>query len=307
MCYQPITLKDGTGRQYSCGKCEQCHKRYIQHWVFRLKNQLSVDVKGVFLTFTYDYDNIPITDKGKFTLYKKDYQDFFKRLRKLYSFPLKYVVCGEYGGKLGRPHYHAIIFGLDVNDFNNINKSWGKGSIHVGSVTGASIAYVFKYSVKKCLTKLHYSCVKPFVAMSKGLGENFAFDVKRSKPRLVECTYKKGEKKGQKYYQKRTSKIRIPKQHFERKLQGLTKMPYYILPRDGGGTVKMSMPRFYLRAAHYDTTELTDIYLQKKHDDFQRLPLPYRQQYFDNREKKVEQIAKIFVKNLQNNEKQLSL
>lgn len=51
------------------------------------------------------------------TLRKKDFQLFMKRLRK--EFPddhIRYFAAGEYGDKHLRPHYHAIIYGLHLDD-----------------------------------------------------------------------------------------------------------------------------------------------------------------------------------------------
>ena len=51
------------------------------------------------------------------TLRKRDYQLFMKRLRK--AFPndkIRFYAAGEYGPKTLRPHYHAILFGLHLDD-----------------------------------------------------------------------------------------------------------------------------------------------------------------------------------------------
>ena len=64
------------------------------------------------------------------TLVKKDIQDFLKRLRyheKGYQSwenpknnkienPIRYLACGEYGTKGGRPHYHMALFNWKPND-----------------------------------------------------------------------------------------------------------------------------------------------------------------------------------------------
>jgi len=76
----------------------------------------------------------------------------------------KYVFfhCGEYGEQLGRPHYHACLFGFDFPDKDiaivngkkvkfseSLNKIWGKGYCTLGDVTFESAAYVARYIVKK--------------------------------------------------------------------------------------------------------------------------------------------------------------
>lgn len=249
MCLNPQTNK--FGNIYACGKCDQCHNMYIRHWTFRLQQQQRITPRCCFLTLTYDYNSIPF-HKTKFTLLKKDYQDFLKRLRKHYpNRDIKYVLCGEYGEKKKRPHYHAILFDIDKQDVNEVQTIWGKGSIHMGDVSPASIAYVFKYAIKSALkTPVHYHQLPPFVAMSQGLGESFAFDINYKK-------YTGIDKNGNNFV--RYSKERKIKPHFQRKLDTLLKMPYYML-NTSVGMVKMSIPKFYLRAANYDCSELGEMY-----------------------------------------------
>lgn len=96
---------------------------------------------------------------------------------------IKYFACGEYGGKTGRPHYHAIIFGISLDDFQQINKNndfysheaWNKGNIFVGNVTYDSAAYVARYIQKKIFDKRAYSGRElPFQIQSQGLGLSWA-------------------------------------------------------------------------------------------------------------------------------------
>lgn len=261
-CLNPITNKQGN--TFSCGKCEYCHNKYIQQWIFRLEqeNKLHGNM-SLFITLTYDYDNLPF-HKGKMTLRKSDYQKFLKRLRKsMNGRLLKYVICGEYGSKNRRPHYHLILFNVTNDDFNEIQNSWGLGAIHIGNTTANSIAYTFKYSVKADLKTIHPQQVRPFVSMSKGLGEAFAFDIAKKSVTGI-------DKNGRNFV--RYSKVRTPKPHFQSKLNQLTLMPYYILPSTKGGTVRMSVPRFYLKCANYDTTLLKEKYQQLADDKYKDIP-----------------------------------
>jgi hypothetical protein len=87
-----------------------------------------------------------------------------KRLRKKYkNKKIRYYHCGEYGDKNFRPHYHAIIFGLEFDDqklftVNNgeklytsekLEKLWPFGFSTIGTVTFESAAYVARYVMKK--------------------------------------------------------------------------------------------------------------------------------------------------------------
>jgi len=75
---------------------------------------------------TLTYANPPLSFNNLLpTLYKRDVQNFFKRLRRIprdYSDkPIKYYLCGEYGSDRSRPHYHAIIFNSDQD---SITETW---------------------------------------------------------------------------------------------------------------------------------------------------------------------------------------
>ena len=112
-----------------------------------------------FLTLTYSNENLP----KDFSVNVKHWQDFAKRLRKEKG-PFRFFHCGEYGDVRGRPHYHAILFGLDFSADRKLHKIhkgnslyisddldriWGLGHTYIGSVTYQSAAYVARYSLKK--------------------------------------------------------------------------------------------------------------------------------------------------------------
>ena len=111
-------------------------------------------------------------------LVKKDLQDFWKRLRKVIQVPIKYYAVGEYGEKFGRPHYHAITYGVGIEDKKIIYEEWNKGQIHAGTVTEKSLRYVIDYTQKKLYgdeaRKEYGERLPPFSLMSKGLGLQYA-------------------------------------------------------------------------------------------------------------------------------------
>lgn len=170
----------GAYRTFPCGKCPVCVSRRTSQWSFRLMQQDKVSKSSVFLTLTYDTDNVPITKKGFMSLSKKDLQNFFKRLRKSQhiskedlekGYGIKYYAVGEYGSHYKRPHYHVILFNADIL---KIEKSWKHGSIHLGSVTGASVGYTLKYISKPVkITGDWDDRQKVFSCMSKRLGANY--------------------------------------------------------------------------------------------------------------------------------------
>ena len=77
---------------------------------------------------------------------------------------IAFYMAGEYGETYGRPHYHALIFGLDFTDKIYISKTpsgakiyrsptlekiWTLGFSSIGELTFESAAYVARYIMKK--------------------------------------------------------------------------------------------------------------------------------------------------------------
>jgi len=161
-----------------CGKCPPCKQRRVDTWVFRLMQEDKCSISAHFVTLTYDTRAVPITRNGFMTLDKTDVQKFFKRLRKKIpeDIKIRYYLAGEYGTQNHRPHYHAIIF--NCADIELYNEAWQKGDVHVGKVSGDSIAYTCKYINKEPAQKRHNrDDRKPeFSLMSKGIGANYLTD-----------------------------------------------------------------------------------------------------------------------------------
>ena len=156
-----------------CGRCPPCKIRRVNGWVFRLLEEEKRSSNAHFVTLTYDTTHVPISEHGFMTLQKRDFQLYMKRLRKLCPATLKYYAVGEYGSANNRPHYHAIIF--NVHDSVLFHDAWMLGAVHIGKVSGDSIAYTMKYIDKQSTKKLHVrdDRNREFSLMSKGLGENY--------------------------------------------------------------------------------------------------------------------------------------
>lgn len=174
--------------------------------------ELSTNDSASFLTLTYNDEHLPL-DYG---LHKEDLQKFFKRLRinlkreyHEYAPKIKYYACGEYGDKTMRPHFHAVVYGLDNFDDKHREicaKSWqlcdewffdknrGRDSA-MQEVTPDDIQYVTGYIQKKLYgdkAKEKYGDrLPPFSVCSNGLGLDFCMD---NKERLIAngWTYFKG-------------------------------------------------------------------------------------------------------------------
>lgn len=157
-----------------CGKCPPCLSRRANGWQFRLLQHEKVSESAIFVTLTYDTRHVPISKRGFMSLDKQDFQKFMKRLRKVSpKLPkISYYAVGEYGSTTFRPHYHAIMFNVNPD---NVPLAWTLGEIHIGQVSGASVAYTTKYLNKGKIIPTHAKDdrVPEFSLMSKGLGANY--------------------------------------------------------------------------------------------------------------------------------------
>lgn len=126
-------------------------------WAFRALAEASLYPSNWFLTLTYSPEHLP--PHG--ALQHRDWQLFAKRVRRsLGSF--RYLMCGEYGPQTLRPHYHALLFGLDLPDAERtgmrrghsvfrskrLEQAWGLGLLELGSVSPMSARYCAGYVLK---------------------------------------------------------------------------------------------------------------------------------------------------------------
>lgn len=105
---------------------------------------------SIFVTLTYAEEHLPHDG----SINKRDPQLFLKRLRdrlarKDHGRTFRYYLCGEYGDLKGRPHYHAVLFGLSLLDGEAIARSWKMGHVQCAELTTHRIRYVAKYLQKK--------------------------------------------------------------------------------------------------------------------------------------------------------------
>lgn len=166
-----------------CRSCFGCREDVAKMWTDRLMLELPYHKIAWFVTLTYDDEHLPLVqDPDRYgvihdepTLRKKDFQDFMKRLRQIYRDPdlkakfgephLMYYAAGEYGEQSRRPHYHAIIYDLMLDDlvlwksrsgFNyysseTLSKVWKNGFVSVAKVNRETAAYTARYVMKKAM------------------------------------------------------------------------------------------------------------------------------------------------------------
>ncbi|WNK14288.1 MAG: replication initiator protein [Microvirus sp.] len=230
-CYHPVTAwrsqdKNASGKrslifspnnafgdslQIPCGKCIGCRLDRSTQWATRLQHEGQYYAQKCFITLTYDNEHLPSDG----SIHVRDLQLFFKRLRAALSgrgsgrwtppllLPrrLRYLACGEYGDQLLRPHYHAILFGIDFREDRRLwgkskngqherfvsprlTKIWGNGRAELGSVTTSSTGYVARYTMKKVYGEAaaaHYNGREPeFLVCSHGMGLDWFLQYKDS-------------------------------------------------------------------------------------------------------------------------------
>ena len=172
-----------------CSRCIGCRLERSRQWALRCVHQVQLHPNNCFVTLTLDDDHL--VDRyftGHYrpdgrkvfggTLLHKHFQDFAKRVRKKFfgnaAGNFSYYMCGEYGARYFRPHYHAILFGVHFDDLKvfkvpphgsvvytsaTLARLWPLGFSTVGAATFESAAYVARYVMKKItgpLSEAHY-------------------------------------------------------------------------------------------------------------------------------------------------------
>ena len=207
-----------------CKHCLACQRAKAMDWATRAAQEILYHPKNTswFITLTYDEESLPRWYKddseegghmergpgdGMPCLWHKDIQDYHKRLRNNQNYAAKkrgekperirYLQCGEYGTKKGRPHYHEVISGLVLPDVRfvraksktqllfeseTLQKAWPWGRVEIQDATQEAAAYVAQYTVKKAYNleaKLKYESQgirAPYIVPSKGYGSEWAMD-----------------------------------------------------------------------------------------------------------------------------------
>lgn len=157
-CYSPwVPAGSSSKRPVRCGQCIGCRLEYSRQWAVRIMHEASMHEWNSFVTLTYK--EVPADG----SLDYRDFQRFMRRLRKQRGYA-RFFACGEYGEMGGRPHFHAVLFGVRFGDAEYLGKGesgaklyrsaelsslWPLGHASVGEVTFESAAYVARYVVKK--------------------------------------------------------------------------------------------------------------------------------------------------------------
>lgn len=153
----------------------------VSHDIIEPSGKVVNDNIRISLDPVNDFEQDYYNSRLKFPyLRKRDIQLFIKSLRyefsKIASYAkIRYVVCGEYGPRTFRSHYHLLLF-IDSAQFAKalyslLHKVWTKGSISARrcSQEDKAAGYVAKYVVRPAdLPSLYYdSQIRQFFLSSK--------------------------------------------------------------------------------------------------------------------------------------------
>lgn len=156
-----------------CGHCLGCRSDQARSWAVRLVHEADAPPRPAwFVTLTYEH----VPEFG--TLDPRDPTLFLKRLRRRVSERISYYICGEYGDRTQRPHYHAVLYGAGFLDRDCIGhrsgapvfrsalleSAWGHGLSEFTALNFAAARYVAGYVRKKVRQRdnpEHYTRVVP--------------------------------------------------------------------------------------------------------------------------------------------------
>lgn len=161
--FEELSRHDIIGRiDLPCGQCIGCRMRRASDWELRVMHEATLWPTNCFVTLTYGRDNLPAGG----SLCHRDFQLFMKKLV-WHLGPTRFYMCGEYGPKTLRPHYHAVLFNCDFRDDRvpmGVSKSgatyfeskkltalWGLGRCSVQDLVPETASYCARYIMKKVL------------------------------------------------------------------------------------------------------------------------------------------------------------
>lgn len=157
-----------------CRNCIGCKLADAREWAIRCfheatlhttkwkdpRNGLVTEVpNSSMVTLTYDNEHLPADgclDKGALV-------NFHRRLDRHAGRPVRRFSIGEYGTTGGRPHYHALLMGLDLDDryqvvlgdgqlvskSHTLDKLWPFGNATIDDLNFNTVRYVSGYLAKE--------------------------------------------------------------------------------------------------------------------------------------------------------------
>lgn len=204
-CENPRAYKHTKGVPFPCGNCLPCLITRRRVWTQRIVSEASLWPSNAFVTLTYDDDHLP--DFGVST---SEHQSFMKNLRTQWHDAtgcfFRFYMCGEYGEKTFRPHYHYALFNFPTccgrgptwrgkrfipctcNVCMFVSRVWGKGHVFIGNLEHNSAQYVAGYVTKKLTKKddprLKFELFDPSTGEIKIVSYNPEFSLMSRNPGL---------------------------------------------------------------------------------------------------------------------------
>lgn len=169
MCIRPILLKHGNRLdKVPCGSCPECLKKRQSGYVCRCIEEAKKLGRVWFITLTYRSDSVPtvaVYNRVYNTLRREDVKKWKREVRRSYlkkngvPFPkFSFLICGEYGSRTHRPHYHGFLCGLDLKHAQILQKYWEDNygftdfkSINLLPGQHDDISCVARYVAKYCV------------------------------------------------------------------------------------------------------------------------------------------------------------
>lgn len=221
MCLTPLSMTREIGGikrsvHVPCGHCLECMKDRQNEFAIRSMEAVKKYGSMVFFTLTYNEDSVHWTTVfddecemdettgevfGRSTreLHRKDLINWKKRVRQAYKrrfghdIPdFGYVICGEYGPKTHRPHYHGAFYGLSpevvlmfkadweyhhgFTCFKNIPRLNTDNHDHVEATSKYIAKYICKVKELEDKLVMNEDVEKPRKITSRGFGMSKDFD-----------------------------------------------------------------------------------------------------------------------------------
>lgn len=181
ICVKPFWRKiSGSGGAevpLPCGQCVVCKINKAREWAFRMVAESGYWPNSAFLTLTY-------ADDAVLNVSRRDLQLAFKRARRS-GLEFKYFASSEYGGTLGRPHYHVCLFfrgdlgfaaDISYGKGNGHLSWWPHGIVNLGQFTRESARYTADYLLKELGAPTEAWRASPFRLVSNGLAKQYLLD-----------------------------------------------------------------------------------------------------------------------------------
>lgn len=184
-----------------CRQCHGCKMKDARQWAMRCVHEKQMHKYSCYITLTYNDKHLPTDLSLRYEDYQVFMKRLLKSLGRKGSKNIlcetylpptggrrhgaaphtpglkaareinratrktaRFYMAGEYGELYSRPHYHALLFGVDFSDrvyhktmpsgskvykSDTLDNLWKKGYTSVGDITYQSAAYVARYVMKK--------------------------------------------------------------------------------------------------------------------------------------------------------------